>query len=250
VDNKISAFLKKHGIPESQEINGSLYLSSLTSIPEGFNPTVGGYLDLSSLTSIPEGFNPTVGGSLYLSSLTSIPEGFNPTVGGSLYLSSALKRKVKVNHPSTPVRVFQQGEKGKGWIYADDILTHITNIEHKIGEYTFIKGKIPGMNLITDGTNWAHCDTVKNGVIDLRFKAADRDKSAYEDLTLDSKVSYEDAVIMYRVITGACRPGTQAFLNTLAEVKDEYTVGEIVDITNGQYNSGLFSAFFKKGETK
>ena len=50
--------------------------------------TVGGYLDLSSLTSIPEGFNPTVGGSLYLSSLTSIPEGFNPTVGGSLYLSS------------------------------------------------------------------------------------------------------------------------------------------------------------------
>ena len=27
------------------------------------------------------------GGSLYLSGLTSIPEGFNPTVGGSLYLS-------------------------------------------------------------------------------------------------------------------------------------------------------------------
>jgi hypothetical protein len=69
-------------------VSGSLVLSSLTSIPEGFNPTVGGSLDLCSLTSIPEGFNPTVGGSLDLGSLTSIPEGFNPTVGGSLYLRS------------------------------------------------------------------------------------------------------------------------------------------------------------------
>ena len=69
-------------------VGGSLYLSSLTSIPDGFNPTVGGYLNLSSLTSIPDGFNPTVGGSLNLNSLTSIPDGFNPTVGGYLDLSS------------------------------------------------------------------------------------------------------------------------------------------------------------------
>ena len=52
---------------------------------------ISGSLDLSSLTSIPDGFNPTVGGSLYLSSLTSIPAGFNPTVGGSLYLRSTTK---------------------------------------------------------------------------------------------------------------------------------------------------------------
>ncbi|MBO7217728.1 MAG: hypothetical protein J6V50_03410, partial [Clostridia bacterium] len=79
-------FIKKYNLTEEQfsgkeEIDSWLDLSSLTSIPEGFNPTVGGSLDLSSLTSIPEGFNPTVGGWLDLSSLTSIPEGFNPTVG-------------------------------------------------------------------------------------------------------------------------------------------------------------------------
>ena len=67
-------------------VGGSLNLGSLTSIPDGFNPTVGGYLDLRNLTSIPDGFNPTVGGYLYLESLTSIPEGFNPTVGGYLDL--------------------------------------------------------------------------------------------------------------------------------------------------------------------
>jgi len=86
-------FCKQFNITEDQffgkeKIEMSLDLSSVTSIPDGFNPTVGGWLYLSSLTSIPDGFNPTVGGSLYLSSVTSIPDGFNPTVGGGLYLSS------------------------------------------------------------------------------------------------------------------------------------------------------------------
>ena len=65
---------------------GSLDLNRLTSIPSGFNPTVGGDLWLEGLTSIPSGFNPTVGGSLWLRNLTSIPSGFNPTVGGNLLL--------------------------------------------------------------------------------------------------------------------------------------------------------------------
>jgi hypothetical protein len=76
-------------IPEgfNPTVGGILHLNGLTSIPKGFNPTVGGILHLSSLASIPEGFNPTVGGSLYLNGLTSTPEGFSPTVGGSLYLN-------------------------------------------------------------------------------------------------------------------------------------------------------------------
>ena len=37
-------------VDHANEVGGGLYLSSLTSIPEGFNPTVGGSLDLSSLT--------------------------------------------------------------------------------------------------------------------------------------------------------------------------------------------------------
>ena len=216
--NKLETFLKKYNIPESQKIEGSLDLSSLTSIPEGFNPTVGGSLDLRSLTSIPEGFNPTVGGWLDLS----------------------IKHNVKTHD-------FTQGEKGKGWIYADGRLTHITGVQKTIGEFTFYQGKIPNMNLITDGKNWVHCDTLRNGIIDLRFKAVDRDKSDYEDLTLDSVISHEDAVVMYRVITGACQQGTQAFLNSMTEQKDEYTVREIIELTDGQYNNNLLKKFFGVG---
>jgi hypothetical protein len=90
---EIKNFCEKHRITENQFfgkeiINGSLFLSSLTEIPEGFNPTVGGSLDLESVKEIPQGFNPTVGGNLFLQSLTEIPKGFNPTVGGSLDLNS------------------------------------------------------------------------------------------------------------------------------------------------------------------
>ena len=67
------------------KIEGYLNLGSLTSIPDGFNPTVGWSLNLESLTSIPDGFAPTVGGNLHLDSLTSIPDGFAPTVGGKIY---------------------------------------------------------------------------------------------------------------------------------------------------------------------
>jgi hypothetical protein len=77
-------------IPEgfNPTVGGYLYLDSVTKLPKGFNPNVGGYLDLRKVTTIPEGFNPTVGGSLNLGSVTTIPEGFNPTVGGDLYLRS------------------------------------------------------------------------------------------------------------------------------------------------------------------
>jgi len=57
--------MEKYALKELNEMvdkanvcGGSLDLRGLTSIPEGFNPTVGGHLDLSGLTSIPEGFNP------------------------------------------------------------------------------------------------------------------------------------------------------------------------------------------------
>ena len=69
-----------------KEYPGSLYLNRLTSIPSGFNPTVGGYLDLSGLTSIPSDFNPTVGGNLWLDSLTSIPDSVRKNVKGKVYL--------------------------------------------------------------------------------------------------------------------------------------------------------------------
>ena len=53
-NHKINEFCQRLGITPAQFsgteiINGHLYLSSLTAIPDGFNPTVGGDLDLNGL---------------------------------------------------------------------------------------------------------------------------------------------------------------------------------------------------------
>jgi protein tyrosine/serine phosphatase len=75
-------------------INGSLYLSSLTSADKDFlkGTTINGSLDLSSLTSADKDFlkGTTINGSLYLNSLTSADKDFlkGTTINGSLDLSS------------------------------------------------------------------------------------------------------------------------------------------------------------------
>ena len=223
---------------------GSLWLDGLTSIPEGFNPTVGGNLWLDGLTSIPEGFNPTVGGDLWLNSLTSIPEGFNPTVGGSLCLSGLTRRergKVKLN------RLVNGSYKPGAYIFCDGILTHVRKVR-KVGKYTLYVGKIPGRNVVSDGVNYAHCNKLREGIADLNFKTArDRGADQYQNLSLDTEMTVADMVTMYRIITGACRQGSESFVKSLGDLKEKYTIREAVELTRGQYNAGKFAEFFGCG---
>ena len=170
--------------------------------------------------------------------ITSLPEGL--TVGGWLDLSGT--QITNCNH-------YTQLKDGKyvpgKYIYADGILTHIKR-EKKMGKYTYYVGKIKDQNVVTDGELYAHCKDFKSGVTDIVFKKArNRGAEQYRHLTLDSVVKYEDAVVMYRVITGACQAGTQQFIDGLREVKDEYTVREIIELTAGAYGGGTFKAFFE-----
>jgi hypothetical protein len=230
-------------IPEgfNPTVGGYLDLRSLTSIPEGFNPTVGGYLDLSSLTSITEGFNPTVGGSLDLSSLTSIPEGFNPTVGGSLNLRSRLKAKYK----KLPVGYLLSWQGGK-YLLADGVFTEV--ISHKGNVYHVRKiGNKKIIYLITDGNGkWSHGATLKEAKSDLMFKISDRTKDDYKHLKLTDLLTFSDAIMCYRVITGACSFGVKDFIsNRLKKNQKKYTISEITEITKGEWGNRTFSDFFK-----
>ena len=181
------------------------------------------------------------GGSLDLrgTAITALPDGL--TVGGYLDLhGTAITDTSKVNK-NFPKVIYKEGR----FIFCDGILTHIKK-KKKIGKFTFFFGKIKEKNVIFDGKNYAHCKDFKTGVIDLEFKAAkNRGAEQYKSLTLDSVVKYEDAVVMYRVITGACQQGTQRFIDGLPEIKQEYTVREIIDLTKGNYGSAIFSDFFK-----
>ena len=111
--------------------------------------------------------------------------------------------------------------------------------------YTLYIGKIPHKNVVSDGTNYAHCDKLRDGIADLRFKAAkNRGAEQYKNWSLDTEVTVEQAVTMYRIITGACRQGSESFVNSLGKLKEKYTIRECIEITKGQYNAQRFAEFF------
>ncbi len=224
-------FLKKYGISEDQflgkeEISGSLDLSSLTSIPEGFNPTVGGYLDLSSLTSIPEGFNPTVGGYLYLRSLTSIPEGFN---------------KDDFQRKEIP---FMKWGKGNGdYIFCDDRFSEVITKKGNVWKLKDIH-KNNEYYLITDNKGkYAHGDSIKEAKADLIFKISNRDKSKYENIDIDEKIPFANCIEMYRVITGACATGTKNFIEQKGIKQTKYSPKSIALLTKWAYGNSDFCNF-------
>ena len=193
--------------------------TQITALPD--NLTVGGWLDLSGtqITALPD--NLTVGGGLDLR---------------GTQITARESRKVKTLH---------NGDYKAGcYVYADNILTHIKS-KKKVGQFTVFVGKISGNNVITDGTNYAHCDKLRDGIADLLFKAAaDRGAEQYKGLSLDTEVTVTEAVTMYRIITGACRAGSEAFVNSLRDLKEKYTIREAIELTKGQYNAEKFAKFF------
>ena len=226
-------------LPDNLTVGGSLDLSgtNITALPD--NLTVGGWLDLSGtkITALPD--NLTVGGSLYLSgtNITALPD--NLTVGGSLDLSgTGIKRK--------KCKKLHDGDYVPGkYLYADNILTHVKK-KKKAGDYTIFVGKIPGHNVVFDGKHYAHCRNFRDGVADLLFKsAADRGAEQYRGISLDDSFTEEELKTMYRIITGACQQGTQAFADGLKERKERYTIREAIELTKGQYNAEKFQEFFE-----
>ena len=148
------------------------------------------------------------------------------------------------------VRHFANGDISPGfYIYADNQLFLYSGRSHTRDMYTVYIGKIPGQYLVTDGELWAHCKSFRAGVEDIRFKrASSRGADQYKGLNLDEPRTVEDMKTMYRVITGACRAGTDAFVDSVRDLKDTYTIREVLELTKGQYNSTVFQKFFEAGE--
>ena len=117
----------------------------------------------------------------------------------------------------------------------DSITIHKTNrIGYTNTEYVAIKGKLS-----------AHAHSLKLALIDLRFKESNRDTTWLEGKTINSVLSFDDSVLAYRCITGACSGGVSHFLKTIKE-KQEYKIGEIIDLTKNEYGNETFNKFFNK----
>ena len=93
---------------------------------------------------------------------------------------------------------------------------------------------------------YSHGDTVKEAKESFIYKISNRDTSGYNKYAKESFVSFEEAIKMYRTITGACEAGTRNFVKSLDKIKKEYSIAEIIEITQGQYGSEEFKDFFER----
>ena len=179
------------------------------------------------------------GGSLYLrgTQITQLPEGL--TVGGDLDL-----RGTQITNQNDYYTLKDGDYIPRKLLKADGIVTLVKR-RKKLGKYVYYIGRIKGNNVLSDGTLFAHCKTLREGIADIEFKKAkDRGAEQYKGLTRESVVKTEDAIAMYRIITGACKAGTERFLQSLGELKAEYTVQEIIELTKGQYGAETLKKFF------
>jgi hypothetical protein len=189
-------------------INGSLDLGSLTTVDKDFlaGTTINGSLDLRSLTTADKDFlaGTTINGSLDLRSLTTADKDFlaGTTINGSLHLGSLEDNYESVkNNPSE----LQEGynEKGK-YCFFDGILSKVLKVSEKNG---FTIYKSPFEYVVQKGDLTAHSKTIKQGMIDVNFKA-------YVTGLKHSKIKMDDevSVNLYRAITGACYGGIESWM--------------------------------------
>lgn len=144
------------------------------------------------------------------------------------------------------IKKLRDGDYVSGrYLYCDGILTHVRTVK-KVDKYTVYVGKIPGLNVVSDGTHYAHCDKLRDGIADLAFKtASDRGADQYRGMSLDTELTVPEAVTMYRIITGACKQGSERFVESLGNsLKEKYTIRECIELTRGQYNADKFSEFW------
>lgn len=245
-------------LPDNLTVGGSLFLNNtdIKSLPN--NLTVGGCLELCNtpIKSLPDSL--TVGDSLDLrgTGITSLPD--NLTVGGVLDIrDTRITDNVEVNTTLSPeqqkkihdlenMALFWE-RNGVRYIKADGIFSVIDSHHGNVYKVHTLGQEDKPFYLITDGDNhWAHGATIAETKADLLYKISDRDTSEYEKLSLDDTLSYEEAIVAYRTITGACSAGTRDFIeNRLPSPhKDKYTIREIIKLTKNEYGGKAFAKFF------
>lgn len=176
------------------------------------------------------------------------------TIGGSLYVYSDVEFKA----PKVKFNVKNAREKALkfnfecflklGFLFADGILAKILEKKRNVYKIQIVGQAKISFCIEVDG-QFSHGDTIKQAKEDLKYKITNRDKSQYESWTLDKKITLKQAIEMYRVVTGACEMGTKHFVENVLTVKKKYyTIKEVIELTDGQYNNELLKEFFKNRE--
>jgi hypothetical protein len=232
-------------LPDNLTVGGYLYLTgtAITSLPD--NLTVGGYLYLegTAITSLPD--NLTVGGYLDLrgTAITSLPD--NLTVGGSLDLRGTAISHLDVSSYENKDTSFLQWKNQK-YIKTDGIFAEVISKKSNVWKLKKVH-QSEVFYCVTDGNGkYAHGKTIKEAKTDLIYKiSGDASKEQFKGLKMDSVLTFDKCIELYRVITGACSFGVKNFVESHNIEKRSYTLAEIIEKTKGQYGSETLNTFVK-----
>jgi hypothetical protein len=134
----------------------------------------------------------------------------------------------------------------RGIVCADGIKQELVS-QKTIGDVSVFEvlnnGK-PNSFVVKKGEKTAHGETIEQAKNDLKYKLANRDASEYESWKVDDVKSTDELIECYMAITGACSMGTKMFCERL-QLKDEYKISEIIEMTIGNYGNSEFKNFFK-----
>ena len=133
-----------------------------------------------------------------------------------------------------------------GFSFADGILARIVSQRGRVARVV-VCGKTETSYLVTNGEAWSHGDTLANAREGLLYKVGSRDTSEYKTWTMDRKCTKAEAVVAYRVITGACEQGVRSWMEQ-HKTPETITVRGIIEITKGSYGSETFKKFFAEAK--
>lgn len=187
-----------------------------------------------------------IGGGLYLRSVTSIPEGFNPTVGGGLYLSRCSKYiGAKVEIPYIPARYLWRNKeyiKVDG-IFTKIIsergnVMRVQRIARSEVEYLITDGD-------GRWAHGATLKEAKDSLIyKITSRDTTKYKNWSLDTEITHAEAIEACRTITGACAFGTRHFCEMILGD--RKKDKYTVSEVIELTKGQYGADRFKDFFKK----
>ena len=178
-----------------------------------------GYVDLRSLTTLPEGVKFENQGSVDLESLTT------PFV----YRNKTITLKTIDGLP-----MLLDSKKQKG--------------EFEIVQARYFGGgplnKLKKCYIATRGEFHAHGDSIKEAINDVNFKFLQENLDT-KKLVKEIKQKQTVNINEYRLLTGACSAGVNAFIaNRGLQDKDKLPLSEVLSITQGHYGGSRMQELF------
>ena len=134
-------------------------------------------------------------------------------------------------------------DRAGNFVYIDGIVSEVIKDKGAILEVISV-GQTEHSYIVEKDGLFAHGSTIKQAKDSLIYKITDRDTTEYDKFTLKTTLTFKQAIVMYRKITGSCETETKKFAEKHI-FEGTKTIADIITITSGQYGSNKLQSFFK-----